>query len=119
MAGYGSYGYQYPGMPLPSLESMSPVGYWYGSGADGPYGADQSRMMVRPDGYYPFQSILEPDGRHAYNPSSTQCPQFHRGYDNPSWFYANSMPNPYGYPVDVPMERCMNSQLHYGGYMYR
>lgn len=32
-------------------------------------------MMRRPD-YVPFQSIFEPDGRHAYNPYGDQWPLF-------------------------------------------
>jgi hypothetical protein len=34
-----------------------------------------NEVVPRPSGYIPFQSIFEPDGRHAYNPAGRQYPQ--------------------------------------------
>lgn len=101
---YGPHGPQPRGMYLPGPDIMGHRGEWYGSGADGRYGADQSRMKTRPDGYFPFQSILEPDGRHAYNPRAPQYPQFRSGSYEPSqdWFFRTRFPA--GWPVDVPFE---------------
>ena len=75
--------------------------------ADGPYGADQSRMRTRPDGYYPFQSILEPDGRYAYSDGAARYPQFYGSSYAPSqdWFMSTKFP--FGLPIDLPFEMHM------------
>lgn len=104
---YGPHGRQFAGMQLPGIETMGPRGYWYGSAADGLYGADQSRMRTRPDGYYPFQSILEPDGRHAYNSAAPRYPQFYGSSYAPSqdWFMNTQFP--FGLPIHLPFEMHM------------
>jgi hypothetical protein len=37
--------------------------------------AEVNDVVPRPMGYTPFQSMFEPDGRHAYNPAGRQYPQ--------------------------------------------
>jgi hypothetical protein len=37
-----------------------------------------SRVVTRPSDYVPYQSLAEPDGRHAYNPAGRQYPRSFR-----------------------------------------
>jgi hypothetical protein len=76
---------------------------------------DQIRR--RPDDYVPFQSIFQPDGRHAYNPNGRQYPQqVIRGQGTPRDF--SRMPNHNVYPRDTmrPMGVHYHMMQHGGGY---
>lgn len=45
--------------------------YW----DSGTRAARSNNVVTRAQGYIPYQSIYEPDGRHAYNPAARQYPQ--------------------------------------------
>lgn len=56
---------------------MPPRDEWYGPRGNGTYGrVDPRTVLTRPADYVPFQSMPQPDGRHAYNPWGRQYPQF-------------------------------------------
>lgn len=73
---------------------------------------DQIRR--RPDDYMPFQSMFQPDGRHAYNPNGPHYPQqvyWGQGTSRDS----SRMPNPNFFPRDTIRPMPLNhSMMQYG-----
>ena len=71
----------------------------------------------RPDDYVPFQSIFQPDGRHAYNRNAPQYPAFGLGFTGTPRD-GSRMPSTAAFPRDtpVPMPINYNMMQHRGGY---
>lgn len=84
---------------------------WFGSSDDGPYGADATRMRRQPDGYRPFQSIRQPDGRHAYDPAAQQYPR----YDLPQQIPGGRQSSLITTPVRWPRDTIMEMEMRQGG----
>lgn len=73
-----------------------------------------SRIVTRPSDYVPYQSIAQPDGRHAYDPAARQYPQpfreerrsgrvAHRAADRQN-LWDQIRPNPMYHPPGATIE---------------
>lgn len=73
-----------------------------------------SRIVTRPSDYVPYQSIVQPDGRHAYDPAARQYPQpfreerrsgrvAHRAADRQN-LWNSIRPNPMYHPPGATIE---------------
>jgi hypothetical protein len=61
--------------------------------------AEANNIVPRPTGYVPFQSMYEPDGRHAYDPRGRQYPQTVTAETN------------WGLRTETPLERSQAYEL--------
>lgn len=67
----------------------------------GTYGlVNESRALIRPRDYVPFQSVFQPDGRYAYNPQGTQYLRFDVQNPPDAGLYRRLLPDRRSFPRD-------------------